>query len=289
MKLNCVILNYNDADTAEKLVGMIRGYKVLEQIVIVDNASTDDSPRQLRGLCDEKVTLICAEENGGYGAGNNLGVRYAAEKNGATHVLIANPDVAFSEGALLRMLRIFENHPDAGVVTAVMEDARYGRLRNGWPLRSFMRELFSMGPVSRRLFRGILEYPDRYFREKNAVYVDAVHGSMLMVDADKFLECGGYDEGIFLYQEEAVLGQRMKVFGWRTVLLLNCSYRHEHSASISKTYDSQVARQRIREESTLYYMRHYLYINPMQECIAKLWFLGIRMELHAANILRLIR
>lgn len=288
MKLNCVILNYNDGDTVSKLTEMIGGYEILEQIVVVDNASTDDSPEKLWKLQDEKIRVIRAEKNGGYGAGNNLGVKYAVEKNGATHVLIANPDVAFSENTLLRMLKIFEKHHDVGVVTAAMEDVRYETMCNGWPLRSFAGELLSMGPVSRRLLGRFLEYPGSRFQGRKAAYVDVVHGSMLMVAADKFLECGGYDEGIFLYQEEAVLGRRMKNCGFRTVLLLNCSYRHEHSVSISKTFESQMARQRLREKSTLYYMQNYLSVNPLQEQIAKLWFWGIRMELKVAGMLKLI-
>lgn len=288
MKLNCVILNYNDGDTVSKLTEMIGGYEILEQIVVVDNASTDDSLEKLWKLQDEKIRVIRAEKNGGYGAGNNLGVKYAVEKNGATHVLIANPDVAFSENTLLRMLKIFEKHHDVGVVTAAMEDVRYETMCNGWPLRSFAGELLSMGPVSRRLLGRFLEYPGSRFQGRKAAYVDVVHGSMLMVAADKFLECGGYDEGIFLYQEEAVLGRRMKNCGFRTVLLLNCSYRHEHSVSISKTFESQMARQRLREKSTLYYMQNYLSVNPLQEQIARLWFWGIRMELKVAGMLKLI-
>lgn len=288
MKLNCVILNYNDGDTVSKLTEMIGGYEILEQIVVVDNASTDDSLEKLWKLQDEKIRVIRAEKNGGYGAGNNLGVKYAVEKNGATHVLIANPDVAFSENTLLRMLKIFEKHHDVGVVTAAMEDVRYETMCNGWPLRSFAGELLSMGPVSRRLLGRFLEYPGSRFQGRKAAYVDVVHGSMLMVAADKFLECGGYDEGIFLYQEEAVLGRRMKNCGFRTVLLLNCSYRHEHSVSISKTFESQMARQRLREKSTLYYMQNYLSVSPLQEQIARLWFWGIRMELKVAGMLKLI-
>ena len=65
MKLNCVILNYNDADTVEKLVSLIHDYKILEHIVIVDNASAEDSAQKLERLCDKKVALVHAEKNGG--------------------------------------------------------------------------------------------------------------------------------------------------------------------------------------------------------------------------------
>ena len=312
-RLSCVILNYNDAETTEKLVKQITDYSVLHQIIVVDNASMDDSLERLKKLESDgngnvpemqhdeknaeiqsaanasqsgKVRVISAGHNGGYGSGNNLGVRYASEQ-GATHVLIANPDVVFSEQSLKAMLAVFARHPEVGIVTTRIHDARFPDLKNGWPLRSFTRELLSMGPVSRRLFRRTFDYPDSYFTGRNAVYVGAVHGSMLMVDSEKFLEAGGYDEGIFLYEEEQVLGRRMQNAGYRSVLLLNQHYNHEHSISISKSVSDAMKRQKLREESTLYYMKHYLHINPLQEQIAKLWFAGIRMEMRAAKIIGL--
>ena len=46
-------------------------------------------------------------------------------------------------------------------------------------------------------------------------------------------------------------------------------------------------RQQLREKSTLYYMKHYLHINPVQEQIAKMWFAGIRMEMRMAKFVRI--
>ena len=73
MKVNAVILNYNDADTVETLVRSICGYEVLEYIILVDNHSQDDSRQKLQQLaCEhEKIQLVFLEENGGYGKGNN--------------------------------------------------------------------------------------------------------------------------------------------------------------------------------------------------------------------------
>lgn len=278
MKVNCVILNYNDAQTVEELVAQIRDYACIDRIVLVDNASADGSFQRLRALAGDRVDVIRAEKNGGYGAGNNLGIRYAVEQNGATHVLVANPDVSFDEGCIRGLARVFRRHPEVGVAAASMEDRQYGSSLNGWRLYGFTGLLLSMGPVSRRVFCCFLSCHRPRSDGKKAIYVDVVHGSMLMVDGAAFLECGGYDEGIFLYQEEMVLASRMKALGRRTVLLLGESYRHGHSVSVSKAYSQELARQRIREESTLYYMKNYLHIRPFQEWAARLWFWGIRME-----------
>ena len=142
-----------------------------------------------------------------------------------------------------------------------------------------------MGPICRRLFKNRLNYPENYFEDKKAVYVDAVHGSMLMVDGKKFLEAGGYDEGIFLYQEETVLARRFEKLGYRSVLVLTQKYRHEHSVSISKSFKGQMDRQKLRNESVLYYMKNYLGIGPVREMIAKLWFAVILLEIRVAGML----
>ena len=287
-KINCVILNYNDAETVLGLVDEICGYEALDHIVIVDNASTDDSWEKLESLCSEKIHVLRSEKNGGYGAGNNLGVRYAAEQNEADHILVANPDVKFSEECVKALSGVLSRHEDLAVVTAKMEDQTYGELNNGWKIHGFWGELLAMGPVSMRLFKKWLNYPEQYFKEKKAVYVDAVHGSMLMVDGKKFLEAGGYDEGIFLYQEETVLAKRMKNCGYRTVLLLNQRYRHEHSVSIKKSFKGQIDRQKLRNTSVLYYMKHYLHIGPVREQIAKLWFAVILLEIRVAGMLGIL-
>lgn len=283
MRINCVIVNYNDADTVTALINRISGFQILEQIVVVDNASSQDSWQTLKLLESPRVCVIRAEKNGGYGYGNNLGVRYAVETNHATHVVIANPDVEFAEHAILALARIFKGHPDVGVAAPVMEDMQYGGLGRGWRLHGFAGELLAMGPVSRRIFGGFLNYRNSYYQGKRAVYVDAVHGSMLMVDARAFLECGGYDERMFLYQEEEALAWRMRTGGRRTVLLLEETYVHRHGASISKSFQSQWNRQKLRHESVMHYMKQYLFINRLEEWIARAWFWGIFMEIGLAE------
>lgn len=57
----------------------------------------------------------------------------------------------------------------------------------------------------------------------------------------------------------------MRASGYRTVLLLNRTYQHQHSVSISKTYTQLLKRQKLRNESAYYYMVHYLHINRYPE------------------------
>ena len=98
---SCVLLNYNDADTTIALVEEIHSFDLLKNVVVVDNCSTDDSWEKLRLLCRlDKVITLKTDRNGGYGYGNQYGVRYAHDVLGEKLVLIINPDVSFTEEEL---------------------------------------------------------------------------------------------------------------------------------------------------------------------------------------------
>lgn len=107
MAVGIVILNYNDWENSSRLVEELETFPLFSYIVIVDNASTDDSLSHLSALQNERVKLLCAKENQGYGAGNNLGLRFLFE-NGMRHAFLANPDTSFTEEYFPAVLSLFK-------------------------------------------------------------------------------------------------------------------------------------------------------------------------------------
>ena len=72
MNVGIVILNYTDSETTVKLLDMIKEYKILESIVVVDNNSTDNSYEVLKKFENNKIKVIKSKMNKGYGYGNNI-------------------------------------------------------------------------------------------------------------------------------------------------------------------------------------------------------------------------
>ena len=72
-KTALIILNYNDADTTESLIRLVKDYSALDHIVVVDNRSTDDSYERLKKHASDKIDVLLAESNKGYATGNNFG------------------------------------------------------------------------------------------------------------------------------------------------------------------------------------------------------------------------
>lgn len=95
--IGCVVLNYNDADTTLDLLKRIEPMEIIDQIVLVDNKSTDNSLERLKEQESNKVHVVCAKKNGGYGSGNNVGIGYLRKNYSCDYIIIANPDVIFNE------------------------------------------------------------------------------------------------------------------------------------------------------------------------------------------------
>lgn len=106
--LTCVILNYNDYTSVEMLYNHIKDYKIIDRIILVDNASTDDSFDKLSRMeVNEGTVVLQSDKNGGYAYGNNIGLRHS-KILGADHVIVCNPDTEFSEEAIISCLNVFK-------------------------------------------------------------------------------------------------------------------------------------------------------------------------------------
>lgn len=125
MRTGLVVLNYNDAERTIKLVRRAAEMPVLDAICVTDNASTDDSVPAIRQAFSgvEQVFLLESPSNGGYAAGNNLGLRYLAEEQNCDILLIANPDVIFTKESIDEICHAFERYPEYGALGPVMRNA----------------------------------------------------------------------------------------------------------------------------------------------------------------------
>ena len=89
----------------------------LAQVVVVDNASTDDTAAFIAENYPW-VTLIRSKENLGYGRGCNLGFEQAT----TPYVLICNPDAVVSASTMRTMLDFLEQAPQAGIVAPAIRE-----------------------------------------------------------------------------------------------------------------------------------------------------------------------
>ncbi len=270
MKTSLIILNYNDAERTAALVRQVSGYDSIDETVVVDNASTDDSAEILSSLKDEHVHFIRREDNGGYARGNNTGALYAINKLKSDIILIANPDVSFTDSTVDAMKRALSENPEFACVAPLVRQGY-----NVWHLPGFAGILISLFLFA-FTFEKILERRRIKRSGKKIAVAGVVEGSFLALKAEAFKKIRGFDERTFLYAEEIMLSFRLKKQGYLTGVLTGEMYDHLHSASIKKMYrSSKAAAFHHFRNSFGIYNKYYLKTGPIKDLIFEIcWKLG---------------
>lgn len=274
--IDCVVLNYNDADTTIGMLNHIKDFDIISHIIVVDNCSTDDSFHRLQAMESEKVIVLRNEKNGGYGAGNNTGVFYSNEKFGSDYVIIANPDVIFEEKCVFELANLMEEDKSCSLVAPVQLNAKGEIIEDyAWPFPTTWQGIFSAGHYLRRVMwkhYGYQWLEDRKKENAASAKVDCVPGAMLMVRTSDFCKLSGYDESNFLYWEEAMLGKKMVRNGLCSKLLVQDTYLHNHAVSINKSIPKAINRIKWLLRGRYHYLENYSDANAFQLLIAKVFF-----------------
>lgn len=271
-KICCVILNYNDIETTLNLIKVVDAYQSLNYIIVVDNCSTDNSLPKLKSFESERIRVIKSEYNGGYGYGNNIGIKYAKEKLGCKYALITNPDVEYEETIVDILISCMDKSEIIALAAPVQMDTNHKVIRDlAWKIPSIYQYIFTAEILINKFFRGFY-YPKNTFNKLGLYEVECLPGSLLMIDVDVFLDVGGYDEEMFLYCEETTLGYKLKEYGYKSILLTNCSYVHHHSISIRRTINCLREQRKILLQSRMIFLKKYLKVNKYQSFLAKMVF-----------------
>lgn len=268
--IDVVTINYNDAITTVNFVLNLLEFDSVDKIIIVDNCSTDNSQELLKEIESNKVIILLAQKNGGYGYGNNLGVRYLKDNGTSEYILIANPDVSVSNDTLKVLEEFLVNHSEYVIAAPYMLDRKGVRSRrSAWKIPSKFKAIMSMDPLYSKIF-----HPDQYSLNNliNSEYydVDVVSGSLFLTNKSYMLIYGMYDEELFLYGEELVLAIKFRDIGLKSVLLTSQTFIHNHSVSIDKSYSSFSKKQHLFLQSRIYVLREYYRIGRFLQLLAKL-------------------
>lgn len=271
-KIACVVLNYNDAINTVELIHQIEKFNTIDHIIVVDNCSTDDSMQMLNKLVSDKVSVYVSPKNGGYGFGNNYGVRIAYTVFKCEYAFIASPDVRFEENILFSILKCFENDPNCKAAAAVQLYSN-NKLNKGtaWYLPTKTQYILSSLVIVGKIFR--IRNADVKNSKQRYITVECLMGSFLCVDCKAFFEAGAYDENIFLYCEETALGFRYKARGYKMMLVTDVFYHHYHeSGSVCVNIKKKAKTCKMILNNRLYILQEYMGATKPTIAFAKIFY-----------------
>jgi GT2 family glycosyltransferase len=210
-----IVLNWNGWRDTVACVESLRRQAVRPAwIVVVDNASTDDSREHLQALGAD-VTFLQSPANLGFAGGNNVGVRWALA-HGADAVWLLNNDATADEQALASLVATQQRRPHAGAIgTRIYEMSRPSVLQcwgGGW---------INVWTGRAR------EFPQRVADER----LDYITGCSLFLPRWALEQGGLLDEGFFMYFEDAELSLRYRALGFELAVADGAVVHHKGGAS----------------------------------------------------------
>jgi GT2 family glycosyltransferase len=234
-----VIVNYRTKALTSEAVASALAEAEVKEIVVVDNASGDDSAEYLRSAHDDpRLRVLQSEWNRGFGPAVNLGA-------GACHsplLFILNSDATLVPGSLGTLALALVQDQNIGVIAPAvyesdgrsLQPATYGRL-----------------PTRRDIFLGNAWARPSARHDRDAARPGWVSGVAMLLRREDFLAIGGFDEGFSMYFEDIDLCRRIRAAGK--------SVRREPSAGVvhrgGKSWQSKRDQKRRFHESKLRYFQ----------------------------------
>lgn len=242
-----LVLCHNQIALTLECLATLAAQSLPAHVLVIDNASTDDTAAAVARAYPE-VEILRLAENLGYAGGNNVALRHA-QQQGAHAMLLLNNDTRLAPDCLERLWDAMLAHPQAAAVGPMIYTW------DGWETISSAGGWIDWAHADAvNLGAGECEhgqYPARA--------VDVLNGCALLVRAAAVAKVGLLDERYFMYWEETDWCTRALRAGW--TLWFEPSARIQHKAPLRPEQMSHAALYYMARNRLLFFARH---TPPMQ-------------------------
>ena len=228
MKLAIVILNWNGKEMLKQYLPSVMHYSSAQaEIIVADNASTDDSISLLKKDFPE-VKIISLSKNYGFAEGYNQ----ALKKVDTEYYLLLNSDVRVTENWLTPLLTYMDEHSDvAACQPKLLSVSNPKYFEYAGAAGGFIDRLgypFCRG----RMFDVVEEDQGQY---DSIIDIMWATGACMLIRAKDYWDAGALDGRFFAHNEEIDLCWRLRLMGKRIVCIPNSVVYHVGGGTLPKT------------------------------------------------------
>ncbi len=262
-ELSIIIVNWNGGDLLRRTVESVVAAppSLPHEVVVVDNASSDDSLARLRSSASadalgDRLRVFENADNLGFGRANNQ----AFAQTSAPLVLLLNPDTEVTEGSIDRLVQTVRSGGRIGAAGPKLLNADGSIQVSVWRNTPAAWEALLTGLrlhmlLPRRL-RGELLLAEHFTYERRRA-VGMLSGAAMLVRREVIDEVGGFDEHFHMYGEDNEWCLRITRAGWQLVFEPEAVVMHHGAASSLKRWDS-LEKLRVQSEAFLLFQRRCL-------------------------------
>ena len=256
-----VILNYNTFQMTLDTISEIRNqeYDGNVTIIVVDNKSPNESAKILEENAHKLgYIFIESENNNGYAAGNNIGIKHSCSLKKA-YTFVMNNDVKLPDkNTFEKMVRFMEKHREIGAaspriigIDGKKDKPIYYKKPSMWDL--------TFGMISYNRGRSL-------FDDERNCGVYAPRGSFMILRNSAVDEADYMDESTFLYYEEPILAERLAKNGYKVAHLGDTHVIHAHAATIKTEVQKKKGLRILCESYRIYLSKYRHFGNLLVKC-----------------------
>ena len=240
-----IILNWNGKkDTLECLGSLKKIDYTNYRIVLIDNGSKDDSVSLIKKNFPD-IKIIQNKKNLGWVGGNNIGIKYALEKN-AGYILLLNNDIVVDRKFISEMIKIAKNDKKIGIVSSKSYFYSNPNVLQYTTLRFNFKKGQSILEGYRQEDKGQFDNPQE---------MDFCGGACILVKREIFNKIGLLDKTYSLYFGDTDLGIRTRRAGYKIVFCPKAKIWHKISMSIGG--NSSPEKEYLMNRNKIIFMKKY--------------------------------
>lgn len=219
-KIAVVIPNLNGENYLAEAIDSLLEQTVVATIIIVENASTDNSMAVIDSYGD-KLVVLKNDKNLGFAGGVNVGIRYALENN-FNAVALFNNDAVAAPTWLAELSATLGKNEKNGIVTGKIE-------LNGRNQLDSTGEFYTSWGLPYPRGRG--EQTDTY---KSEEVVFGASGGASIYRSTMLRQIGLFDEKFFAYYEDTDISFRAQLAGWKVIYTPSAVVSHRQGETSKK-------------------------------------------------------
>lgn len=222
-RLTILIVGYRAYAELDRCLASLATHEPGGPVVIVDHDADAEAGRALAARYPG-VTYVPCVSNDGFAAGVNMAARHAAA---GAHLLLLNPDCVLSGPVTGQLAAVLDAHPRAGVIGGVLLEPE-GTLQRSARRFPDVTTAFAgrTSWLSRHVPGNALSRRNLSGRPASPTVVDWVTGAFALIRREAFDAVGGFDQGFFLYWEDADFCRRAAAAGWVTMYAPTTAVMH---------------------------------------------------------------
>ncbi len=215
--VSVVVVNWNGREDLEVCLASLLRQHVSMEIILVDNASTDDSLAFVRERFGDSIRIVALNENVGYGAGINAGIEVAKGR----FLLALNADTEVAPACLATLVDSADRFPNFGLFAPKILS-----FQNPEIIDNVGHLLYPDG-LSRG--RGRLEHDRGQYDREEEILIPS--GCAMLMRRSMLADVGLFDPDLFAYCEDTDLALRAQLKGWRCRFVPAAVVYHKYSAA----------------------------------------------------------